>query len=232
MKDWVWRRWLTLAAVALVLSLTLGLWLGGVINTAAALTAYATVALAVGTTGLAVGAIGTYVEQHRVIVAQQLQLKASKENDMAQVIIERLSKPGEFLKVRVTNNSSRAITRVYVWADVDGVTGRYRGIVLEKDEQADQERISSRMHLFRITQDGKELDRSYRAILPRDSKIFEQDTAMNESPSPVLDVDDSWIKAYALFADFEGIWWKCSEEGDVERLPEAPQLIQETRSIP
>lgn len=227
MKDWVRRRWPVAAIVSLVLFLTLSLWLAGVISSAAALTAYATVSLAVGTAGLAAGAAGTYVEQRRVNITQQLQIQAGRENDIAQISVQRLSGPGQLLKVGITNNSNRSIRRVYVWADIDGIPGRYHGVVLEKNEQTDQERISRRMRVFRIRQDGKELYRSYRAILPDQSMIFVQDTGMDECREPVLDVDDAWITAYALFADFEGTWWKCNEEGDVERMPEAPRQFQE-----
>lgn len=45
--------------------LTLSLWLSGIIDTVATLTAYATAVLAAGTTGLAFGTIGLYIEQRR-----------------------------------------------------------------------------------------------------------------------------------------------------------------------
>lgn len=139
------KRWLFPAGVATILALTLSLWLAGVITSAAALTAYATTALAVGTVGLAAGAIGTYRQQLREATARERQLEAAKEDDIARVIVERTSAPGEFLVADVTNNSSRAIRSVYVWADVDGMTGHYHAAVFEIDPQPGQEIASRRM---------------------------------------------------------------------------------------
>lgn len=230
MKKWSRSRQLVAVTAVLVIALTVGLWGGGVITNAAALGAYATAVLALGTVLLAVGAIGTYVDQHRTIADQRAQLEAVKEDDIAQVLVDRVSKPGEFLKVVISNNSRRAIRRVYVWADIEG-SNRYHAVVLDDADyrtSPPQVVISRRMHVFRVSESGKELYRSYRTILPGDSKTFDQDK--NAPPrEPVLNIDDSYIKAYALFADYEGVWWKCSEEGDLERLPGNPEPIQDVR---
>lgn len=62
---------ITLALLGL---LTLGLLVSGLLDTAARLSAYATVILAIGTTGLAAGAIGTYIEQRTLTRLQATEL--------------------------------------------------------------------------------------------------------------------------------------------------------------
>jgi hypothetical protein len=229
-NEWSLSRRLIVVAAALVLALTLGLWVGDVITNSAALTAYATAVLALGTVLLAVGAIGTYVDQHRTIAEQRAQLAAVKKDAIAQILVDRASKPGEYLRVEVRNNSNRAIRRVYVWADIPA-SNRYHAAVFDSELRADGPKLvmSRRMHAFRISYDGKELLRSYRAILPGETQIFDQ---VKDAPprEAVLNVDDSYITAYALFADSDGVWWKCSEEGDLERLPQPPEQSHEITS--
>jgi hypothetical protein len=230
------RVTLALAALSIV---TVVLWVSSEIDTAVRLAAYATMLLAVGTVGLAAGAIGTYVEQRRASNAQAQELEevqqqklSARESDIAKVIIDRTSRPGEFLTVRVSNHSSRTIRQVYIWADIDSQPGHYHTIVYDRHD-SDAERIMShRMRAFRITQDGSQLYRNYRTIWPGEEVVFEQDRNNNDSPSPVLDVDDSWIKAYALFADADRTWWKCSEDGEVIRLEKPPTLVADDTLAP
>lgn len=224
------------AGIAGAVVVTIILWLTGLVDSAATLTAYATLLLASGTIGLAWGAIGTYVEQRRQgleqqrqIAAQQHQLEIARENDIAQVAVKRLSGPGEFLKISVTNNSSRAIRAVYVWADVDGMRPHYEAIVEDTDPQTGQARTSRRMRVFRITVGDDELYRCYRAMLPGETETFVQFT--HTVAQAVPDVDNAWITAYALFSDITGTWWKCSQDGELERLPEAPTLVTENRPV-
>ena len=213
----------------LIAALTVALWLSGAVASAATLTAYATMVLAAGTVGLAWGAIGAYVEQRRQITAQQHQLELTWENDIAQVIVRRISGPGDYLRVNVTNNSSRAIRCVYIWADIDGISGHYEGVVQDTDPNSGQAIMSRRMRIFRITVGGSELYRCLRTMLPGDSETFVQFTQLNDQP--LLNVDNAWIKAQALFADIKGDWWKASEDGDLEILPEPPRLITEDRPV-
>ena len=210
------------AGVLLIAVLTVALWLSGAVASAATLTAYATMVLAAGTVGLAWGAIGTYVEQRRQLTAQQHQLDLAWENDISQVIVRRISGPGHYLKVNVTNNSSRAIRSVYVWADIDGTSGHYEAVVQDTDPNSGQAITSRRMRAFRITVGGSELYWSLRAILPGDTEAFVQFTKSGDQPLP--NVDNAWIKAQAIFADIRGTWWKASEDGDLEMLPEPPSL--------
>ncbi len=85
------------------------------------------------------------------------------------------------------------------------------------------------MRVFRITVGGRELYRCLRTMLPCDSETFLQFTQLNDQP--LLDVDNAWIKAQALFADIKGAWWKASEDGDLEMLPESPSLATEDRRV-
>ncbi len=217
------------AGVLLIAVLTVALWLSGTVASAATLTAYATMVLAVGTVGLAWGAIGTYVEQRRQLTAQQHQLELAWENDIAQVIVRRISGPGDYLRVNVTNNSSRAIRCVYVWADIDGISGHYEAVVQDTDPNSDRAITSRRMRVFRITVGGSELYRCLRTMLPGDTEAFVQFT--QTSNEPLLNVDNAWIKAQAIFADIRGTWWKASEDGDLEMLPEPPSLVTENRPV-
>jgi hypothetical protein len=170
------------AGVLLIAVLTVALWLSGTVATATTLAAYATLVLAAGTVGLAWGAIGTYVEQRRQIKAQQYQLELAWENDIAQVIVRRLSRPGDYLKVNVTNNSSRAIRSVYVWADINGISGHYQAIVQDTDPNSGQPITSRRMRAFRITIGTSELYWSLRTMFPGDSEDFVQFRHVNNQP--------------------------------------------------
>jgi hypothetical protein len=46
---------------------------------------------------------------------------------------EAALRPGKYLKVKITNNSSRAIRSVYVWADVDRMRPHYEAVVVDTD---------------------------------------------------------------------------------------------------
>lgn len=144
------RRQQVIAALSAVALLIVVLVLTGA-DSAARLTAAGTILLGAGTIGLAAGAIGTYVEQRRQIAQQQHQLEAAKENDIAQILVRRLSGPGQFMEVEIANHSRRAIRAVYVWADIDRVTGHYQAVVKEKDSPSGQMVISRRMRVWRIT---------------------------------------------------------------------------------
>jgi hypothetical protein len=220
-------RWEVIAAVAAALLLTVGLWVGKIIITSSALVAYATSMLALGTVALAGGTIGLLREQRN---ADRRKLEQATEDDMACVIVNRISGPGQYLRVEIRNNSRRAIRDVYVWADIERVTGRYHAVVLDGDPRTGQLRLSRRMRLLPVTMDGKELYRSYRAIFPGQFVFFDQDTQMNQCRDPVLDIDNASIKTWALFASAAGTaWWKCSEDGEIIRLGEPPALAQEVQ---
>jgi hypothetical protein len=216
-----------IAAVAVLLLVTVGLWVSKVITTSGALTAYATAMLAVGTIALAGGTIGLLREQR---TANKLLADQAVEDDIARVMVDRLSGPGQYLRVQVTNNSRRAIRQVYVWADIERVSNRYHTIVLEADPRTRQLRVSRRMRVFQITIDNRELYHSFRAIFPGQAIAFDQDTQMNQCREPILDIDNASIKAWALFANAPGTtWWKCSEDGEIYRLNEPPTPVQEVR---
>lgn len=217
------------SGVLLIAALTIALWLSGILASAATLTAFATIVLAGGTVGLAWGAIGTYVEQRRQIAAQQNQLEQAWENDVAQVIVRRVSGPGEYLRVVIANNSSRAIRSVYVWADIDGTSGHYEAVVQDTDPNSGQAFASRRMRVFRITVGGSELYRCLRTILPGDSETFVQFTQTVDQP--LLNVDNAWIKAQAIFADIKGTWWEADEDGDLQMLPEPRSLVTQDRPV-
>src|SRR5215469_14545451 len=218
-------RWEVFAAITVVLLLTVGLWAGKVITTSGALVAYATAMLALGSFVLAGGAIGLLREQRN---AESRKSEQAAEDDIACVMVNRISGPGQYLRVEVRNNSRRAIRDVYVWADVERVSGRYHAVVLDADPRTGQLRLSRRMRLFPVMMDAKELYRSFRAIFPGQFAIFDQDTQMNQCRDPVLDVDNASIKTWAMFASAAGTtWWKCSEDGEIVRLDEPPALAQE-----
>ena len=220
------------AGLTLVGLVTILLWLTGVISSPGTVTAYATMLLAIGTASLAFGAIGTYIEQRRAnleqrtqIMKQDLQLEAAKENDIAQVVISRASGPGEFLKVDVTNNSSRVIRSVYVWATVRGMTGHYLAVVPPEDPFTNTF-ASRRMQRVRRAIDDDIVEWSYRSLQPGTSRTFEQFKVANHEAIPSSVADES-IRAYAMFVDFEGSWWKCSEDGTVEKLLQEPPEVRE-----
>jgi hypothetical protein len=221
-----------IAAVAVLLLATVGLWAGRVITTSGTLIAYATAMLALGAVGLAGATTGLLREQRNAnkLLADEANRRSAQaaEDDIACVVINRVSGPGHYLRVEVVNNSSRAIRQVYVWADIERVIGRYHTVVLETDARTGHLQISQRMRVFRITVDGKELYHAFRAIFPGQSVLFDQDTKMNQCRDPLLEIDNASIKAWALFANAAGTtWWKCSEDGEIYRLDEPPTLVQE-----
>jgi hypothetical protein len=223
-------RWEVIAAVAILLLLTVGLWVGKIITTSGALVAYATAMLALGSAALAGGTIGLLREQRS---AERRKLEQATEDDIACVMVNRVSGPGQYLRVEVRNNSRRAIRDVYVWAEIERVTGRYHAVVLDADPRTGQLLISRRMRLLPVMMDGKELYRSYRAIFPGQFVIFDQDIHMNQCRDPLLDIDNASIKTWALFASAAGTtWWKCSEDGEIVRLGEPPALVQEVQPQP
>jgi hypothetical protein len=186
--------------------------------------------LALGTGALAGGTIGLLREQRD---SERRKLAQAIEADIACVIVNRISGPGQYLRVEVRNNSSRAIHQVYVWADIERVSGRYHTVVLDADPRTGQFHMSRRMRLLPVTADDKELYHSFRAIFPGQLILFDQDTQLNQCRDPLLDIDNSSIKAWALFASAAGTtWWKCSEDGDIIRLDEPPALVQEVQSEP
>jgi hypothetical protein len=227
---------LVTAGFALVGLVTVLLWVTGVISNAATVTAYATMLLAIGTASLAFGAIGTYLEQRKAnleqrtqMTRQNLQLEAAKENDIAQVAISRTSGPGEFLKVEVTNNSSRVIRSVYVWATVRGMTGHYLAVVPPEDAFTNTF-ASRRMQHTRRTIDDDIVEWCYRSLQPGTSKTFEQFRLTNHDAIPSSVADES-IRANAVFIDFEGFWWKCTEDGSAEKLLEEPPVVTEQQPV-
>src|SRR5258708_13887098 len=132
-----WRRSRQVrAAIAAVGLVTGSFRLGGLVGTAGQVTASARVVLAFGTIGLAAGAVGAYAELREANQQLAGQLARQKVEGLAQVKVERLSGPGEMLRVEVHNGSERAITNVYVWADAHGVRGHYAAGVPVEDAQA------------------------------------------------------------------------------------------------
>jgi len=194
-----------LAAIAAAGLVTGCLRLGGLLGTAAQVTAYATVVLAVGATGLAAGAVGMYAEQRTA--SQQLagQLARQEVAGLAQVKVERLSGPGEMLRVEVHNGSERAIMNVYVWADARGVGGHYAAGVPVEDAQA--------RRMANVPHDG-DLFWQLR-VRPGQHAFFTQLTHLN--PQPVAARADADITAFAEFTDADGVWWRCDEDGGVSR---------------
>ena len=202
-----------LAAVAAVGLVTGSLRLGGLLGTAAQVTAYAAVVLAFGTVALAAGAVGTYAELRTANQQQAGQLARQKVADLAQVKIERFSGPGEMLRVNVHNGSERAITSVYVWADARGVRGHYAAGVPVEDAQA--------RRMANVPHDG-DLFWQLRVVRPGQHAFFTQLTHLN--PQPVAARADADITAFAEFADTDGVWWRCDEDGRVTRQqPGEPQ---------
>ena len=85
--------------------------LGGLLGTAAQVTAYAAVVLAFGAIALAAGAVGMYAELREASQQQAGQLARQRLADLAQVTVERLSGPGEMLRSRfITVVSARSRT--------------------------------------------------------------------------------------------------------------------------
>jgi hypothetical protein len=195
-----------LAAIAAVGLVTGCLRLGGLLGTAAQVTAYATAVLAVGTVGLAAGAVGMYAEQRTASQQQAGQLARQKLADLAQVKVERFSGPGEMLRVEVHNGSERAITNVYVWADARGVRGHYAAGVPVGDAQA--------RRMANVRHDG-DLCWQLRVVRPGQHAFFTQLTHLN--PQPVAARADADITAFAEFTDAGGAWWRCDEDGRVSR---------------
>jgi hypothetical protein len=200
------RPWQVVAAIAAAGLATVGIRLGGLLNTAAQLTAYATAVLALGAIGLAVGASGTYLEQRRANQQLAGQLARQKVADIARVKIERFSGPGEMLRIDVHNASERAIRNVYVWADARGVMGRYAAGVPVGDIQS--RRMANVPH-----DDG--LCWQLRVVHPGQHVFFTQLAHLNSQP--VAARADADITAFAEFTDTDGVWWRCDEDGNVIR---------------
>jgi hypothetical protein len=218
------------AGILVVIALTVALWVAGVIDSASTVTAFATSVLAVGTVGLAVGAIGTYLEQRKTSQVQGQQLEAqarrlelARENDVAQVAIRRMTGGGDYLAVEVTNRSSRLIRYLYVWVDVQGMSPVYQMVVAPEDAYTTETFASRRMQHVRRTVDGHAVEWCYRSLPSGETVKFDQFKLTNDQPVP--SVADEWIRTYAVFADVEGTWWKCSEDGEVEKLPQEPPEI-------
>ena len=180
--------------------------LGGLLGTAGQVTAYAAVFLAFGVIVLAAGAVGTYAEQRTANQQQAGQLARQRLADLAQVTIERLSGPGEMLRVDVHNGSERAITNVYVWADARGVRGHYAAGVPVGDARA--------RRMANVPHDG-DLFWQLRVVRPGQHAFFTQLTHLN--PQPVAARADADITAFAEFSDTDGVWWRCDEDGRVSR---------------
>jgi hypothetical protein len=195
-----------LAAIAAAGLVTVSLWLGGFLGTAAQVTAYATAVLAFGAIGLAAAVLGAHAEQRRANQQQAGELARRRLADIAQVRIERFSGPGEMLSVDVHNGSERAIRNVYVWADVRGVVGHYAAGVRVEDAQA--RRMANVPH-----DDG--LYWQLRVVHPGGHAFFTQLTHLN--PQPVAARGDADITAFAEFTDIDGVWWRCDEDGSVSR---------------
>src|SRR5260221_14366725 len=94
-----WRP--VLAAIAAAGVVTGGFRLGGLLGTAAQVTAYATVVLAFGVIGLAAGAVGMYAELRTANQQLAGQLARKKDAGLAQVKVERLGGHGEMLRGEV-----------------------------------------------------------------------------------------------------------------------------------
>jgi len=225
------RVWIV-AGSALAAIVTVVLWATGDIDTAARLTAYATTVLAIGTVGLAGGAIGTYVQQRKAtqsqaaeLTEQKNQLLRAKENDIAQVAVQRLTGAGEKVRVHVANNSSRAIRFVYVWVSVEGMTGHYHTIVVERDQKSGQDIRSRRMQNTARSFEGNEITQCYRSLKPHEGKEFVQYSVTNPETIPDVGTGDALIMAHALFEAIDGAWWTCNEDGDVRKLDAEPPLI-------
>ena len=194
-----------LAAIAAAGLVTVSLWLGGFLGTAAQVTAYATAVLAFGAIGLAAAVLGAHAEQRRANQQQAGELARRRLADIAQVRIERFSGPGEMLSVDVHNGSERAIRNVYVWADVRGVVGHYAAGVRVVDAQA--------RRMANVPHDG-DLFWQLR-VRPGQHAFFTQLTHLN--PQPVAARADADITAFAEFTDADGVWWRCDEDGGVSR---------------
>src|SRR5260370_36762235 len=144
--------------------------------------------LAFGTIGLAAGAVGMYAEQRKANQQQAGQLGRQRLADLAQVKVERFSRPGELLRVDVHNGSDRAITNVYVWADARGVGGHYAAGVPVEDAQA--RRMANVPH-------DDDLCWQLRVVRPGQHAFFAQLTHLN--PQPVAARADADIPASAAF---------------------------------
>jgi hypothetical protein len=195
-----------LAAIAAAGLVTCGLRLAGFLGTATQVTAYATAVLAFSTIGLAAGAVGTYVELRKANQQLVSQLARQRVADIAQVKIERFSRPGELLRIDVHNSSERAIRNVYVWADARGVMGHYAAGVPVEDVQS--RRMTNVPH-------DDDLCWQLRVVAPGQHAFFTQLTHLN--PQPIAALADADITAFAEFTDTDGVWWRCDEDGSVSR---------------
>lgn len=172
------RLWYAVAVVAGLGIITGAFALGGLLRTAAQVTAYATVILSFGTAGLAAGAIGTYLEQRKTNQQQAEQMERRRIADIAQVEVERLSGPDELAKVVVRNCSERAISNVYAWVEVRGMTGHY-------DAGVQNDNGSMARGMSHVPHDGG-LYWRLRIIRPGKAEIFTQLTHMQQQPLPAM----------------------------------------------
>src|SRR5258708_6433264 len=195
-----------LAAIAAAGVVAGSLRLGDLLRTAGQVTAYATVGLAVGAIALAAGAVRTDAELRTASPPPAGQLARQRLAGLAQVKVERLSGPGEMLRVEVHNRSERAMTNVYVWADARGVRGHYAAGVPVDDAQA--------RRMANVPRDG-DLFWQLRVVRPGQHAFFTQLTHL--SPQPVAARADADITAFAEFTDAGGVWWRCDEDGRVTR---------------
>jgi hypothetical protein len=178
----------------------------GLLVTAGQLIGYSTTLLAVASVGLAAGVVGSYAELREASRRQAEQLSKGSEADLAQVEIERFSGPGELVRINVRNGSQRAIRNIYVWADVQNVTGHYAAGLPADDP------LSRRM--VNVPHD-EGLQWRLRVIHPGRQAFFTQLVHLNPHPLPA--VADASITAFAEFTDTAGTWWRCDEDGIVTR---------------
>lgn len=178
----------------------------GLVSTAAQVVAYSAAVVALASVGLAAGVISSQSELRSANRRQADQTSKRRAADLAQVEIERHSGPGELLRINVRNGSERAILNVYVWADVQGIPGHYAAGVPADDP------LSRRM--VNVPHDEGLIWR-LRVIHPGRQAFFTQ--LVHMSPHPLPAVPDAAITAFAEFADADGTWWRCDEDGIIVR---------------
>jgi hypothetical protein len=207
--------------IVLLCLVTLALWLGtDYLGTAARLTAYGVCLLAAGTIGLAIGAVGTYGEQRK----QNARLEAA---EMARVFVLRVSGPDQFVRIAVSNQGTRAIRDLYVWAEAEGINGLYPAAVLD-----DRGHIARKMtNQIPRNVDGGTLWWRLRALLPGDQATFYQVTYLAEQPIPGTIRDDD-ITAFAEFLGTDGTWWRADEDGNVGRAPYSAPYVATPDPMP
>jgi hypothetical protein len=199
-----------LSAAAALLALSAVLKILGLLATAAQVTAWATAVLAVGAVAAAAAVAAAYAELGTANQQLAAQLLRGREADLAQVEIERYSGPGELLRVNLRNGSTRAIRNVYVWADVQGVPGHYAAGVPAEDPQS--------RHMANVPH-NEGLYWRLRVIRPGRQAFFTQLVHLN--PQPLAAPADATITAFAEFTDSDGTWWRCDEDGNLQRRESA-----------